>query len=50
MRRMWSHLAEEGDMGEVDATEKLLESFRRTSTNEEFLNTLPRGASDNGRF
>lgn len=50
MRRMWSHLAEEGDMGEVDATEKLLESFRRSSTNEEFLNSMPRGGSDNGRF
>jgi transcription termination factor Rho len=48
MRRMWSHLAEEGDMGEVDATEKLLESFRRTSTNEEFINTFPRGAENNG--
>jgi transcription termination factor Rho len=49
MRRMWSHLAEEGDMGEVDATEKLLESFRRTSTNEEFINTFPRG-SENGHM
>jgi transcription termination factor Rho len=46
MRRMWNHLAEEGDMGEVNATEKLLESFRIYQKNEDFLNSLPLGSSN----
>jgi len=47
MRRMWNHLAERDDMGEVGATEQLLNSFRMYDTNEEFLNALP-GSNDNG--
>jgi transcription termination factor Rho len=41
MRRMWLHLAEQEEMGEVNATEQLINSFRMHDTNEEFLNTLP---------
>src|SRR5262245_6537589 len=51
MRRMWSHLSEDPDMGPVGATEQLLNTFRQTETNEEFLNTLPgAGAAQNSRF
>ncbi len=51
MRRMWSHLAEDPDMGPVGATEQLLNTFRQADTNEEFLNSLPgAGAAQNSRF
>lgn len=51
MRRMWGHLSEEPDMGEVGATEQLLQNFRMYQTNEEFLNQLPvASASSNGRY
>jgi transcription termination factor Rho len=51
MRRMWSHLAEDADLGPVGATEQLLNTFRQTETNEEFLNSLPgAGSAQNGRF
>ncbi len=40
LRRMWSHLAEQGDSGEVVATEQLLTSMRQTESNEEFLDSL----------
>jgi transcription termination factor Rho len=53
MRRMWSHLAEESDLGEVNATEQLLSSFRMYDTNEQFLNSMMGGAnggSSNLRF
>jgi transcription termination factor Rho len=53
MRRMWNHLVEQPDMGEVGATEQLVNSFRMMSTNEDFLNTLSgasNGASNNLRF
>jgi transcription termination factor Rho len=51
MRRMWNHLAEQHDMGEAGATEQLLNSFRMSQDNEDFLNTLSAGAgSVNGRF
>ncbi len=47
MRRMWNHLAERDDSGEVSATEQLLNAFRLYSTNEDFLNTLPAGSNNN---
>jgi transcription termination factor Rho len=47
MRRMWSHLSERDDMGDIGATEQLLNSFRNYDTNEQFLNALP-GSNDNG--
>jgi transcription termination factor Rho len=47
MRRMWSHLAEREELGEIGATEQLLNSFRNYDTNEQFLNALP-GSNDNG--
>jgi transcription termination factor Rho len=52
MRRMWAHLSEQNDNGEVPATEQLLSSFRIHQTNEDFLNSLPGGnvGSDNLRF
>jgi transcription termination factor Rho len=51
MRRMWTHLAEDPDLGPVGATEQLLNTFRQTETNEEFLNSLPGpGAAQNARF
>lgn len=50
LRRMWSHLAEDPDTGPVGATEQLLNSFRQTDNNEEFLNTLPGAGSNNHRF
>ena len=46
MRRMWNHLAEQPDMGEVGATEQVINSLRMNPTNEEFLNSLPGGASN----
>jgi transcription termination factor Rho len=46
LRRMWSHLAEDPEMGAVGATEQLLNQFRQYETNEEFLNSLP-GTSGN---
>ncbi len=49
MRRMWAHLAEQGEFGEVNATEQLLNSFRMFDTNEQFLNSLS-GSSSNGRY
>jgi transcription termination factor Rho len=45
LRRMWSHLAEDPDMGPVGATEQLLNQMRQTDSNEEFLNTLPVGGA-----
>ncbi|MCB9460887.1 MAG: transcription termination factor Rho [Anaerolineaceae bacterium] len=41
MRRMWNHLVDTTDTGEVGATEQLLNSFRMYQTNEDFLNNLP---------
>jgi transcription termination factor Rho len=49
MRRMWTHLAEQGEFGEVNATEQLLNSFRMFDTNEQFLNSLS-GSASNGRY
>lgn len=49
LRRMWGHLVEREDTGEVGATEQLLNNFRQFETNEEFLNTLPVGGNMNGR-
>lgn len=45
MRRMWLHLAEQEEMGEINATEQLLNSFRTYTTNEDFLNHMPGGNS-----
>lgn len=45
IRRMWSHLAENEEVGPVAATEQLLNDFRRYDTNEEFLNSLPAAAA-----
>lgn len=41
LRRMWSHLAEEEEGGQVAATEHLLNNFRQYETNEAFINSLP---------
>ncbi|MEQ8673921.1 MAG: transcription termination factor Rho [Aggregatilineales bacterium] len=49
LRRMWAHLSEREETGNVGATEQMLNNFRQYETNEEFLNTLPAGASVNGR-
>jgi transcription termination factor Rho len=49
MRRMWSHLAEQQEIGPAGATEQLLNNFRTYDTNEEFLNTL-RGSNGTGRY
>ncbi len=50
LRRMWTQLAEDPDIGPTGATEQLLSTLRQTDTNEEFLNTLPgSGGSRNGR-
>lgn len=46
MRRMLSHLHEQ-DGGDTSAFEQLLNTFRQTETNEEFLNTLPLGNNTN---
>jgi transcription termination factor Rho len=48
MRRMWNHLADSSDTGEVGATEQLLNSFRMYQTNEDFLNNLPGATNGNG--
>ncbi len=49
LRRMWSHLAE-GEDGNVGATEQLLTNFRQYETNDEFLEQLPKGSANNGRY
>ncbi len=49
LRRMWSHLAEDQDIGPVGATEQLLNQFRQYETNEEFLNSLPGAGGNNNR-
>ncbi len=41
LRRMVDHLAEDPDVGYADAYEQLLNQFRQTDSNEEFLNSLP---------
>ncbi len=46
LRRMWSHLAEDPDIGPVGATEQLLNSMRQTDSNEEFLNMMPGTAAN----
>lgn len=46
MRRMLSHLADQqgnGDMGQLVATEQLLQQLRMTDTNEDFLTMLGQG-------
>lgn len=48
MRRMWTHLAEQQDNGEVGATEQLINAFRLYSTNEEFLNNMTQNSGSNG--
>ena len=48
LRRMWSHLAEDPDIGPAGATEQLLNQLRQTESNEDFLNMLP-GAGNNVR-
>jgi transcription termination factor Rho len=49
LRRMWNHLAEDGDLGPTGATEQLLNQMRQTDNNEEFLNMLPGpGSVSNG--
>jgi transcription termination factor Rho len=50
LRRMWSHLAEDDEIGQVGATEQLLNSLRQTDTNEEFLNTLPGPQAQPSRY
>jgi len=50
LRRMWSHLSEDPEIGPVGATEQLLNQFRQYETNEEFLNSLPgAGGNNNNR-
>jgi transcription termination factor Rho len=50
LRRMWSHLAEDPDLGPVGATERLLNDFRQYETNEDYLNRLPSaGGYNNSR-
>jgi transcription termination factor Rho len=41
MRRMVAHLSEDPEMGQVGAWERLINQFRHTENNEEFLNELP---------
>ncbi|MEO1443703.1 MAG: transcription termination factor Rho, partial [Chloroflexota bacterium] len=49
MRRMVARLGEDMDMGSVGAWERLINEFRQTESNEEFLNGLPgAGAVANG--
>jgi transcription termination factor Rho len=50
LRRMWAHLAETDPTGSIGATEQLLNNFRQHETNESFLNSLPLGNSNNGRY
>ncbi len=40
LRRMVSHLAEDPDVGPIGAYEQLLNNFRQTESNEEFLDSL----------
>jgi transcription termination factor Rho len=40
IRRMWSHLAEDDNIGPAGATEQLLQTLRQHETNEDFLNSL----------
>ncbi len=47
LRRMWSHLAEDNDIGPAGATEQLLNSLRQYDSNEEFLNTLKASGTGN---
>lgn len=47
MRHMWMRLAEDEDLGPVGATEQLLNVFRQTNSNEEFLNSLTGAAQTN---
>lgn len=49
MRRMVAHLAEEEDNGQVGAWDRLINQFRQTESNEEFLNMLP-GSGGNGNL
>jgi transcription termination factor Rho len=41
LRRMYTHLAENEEVGSTAASEQLLNNFRQYETNEEFLNSLP---------
>jgi transcription termination factor Rho len=41
LRRMYSHLAENEEIGSTAATEQMMNNFRQYETNEEFLNSLP---------
>jgi transcription termination factor Rho len=41
LRRMYTHLAENEEIGSTAASEQLLNNFRQYETNEEFLNSLP---------
>lgn len=41
LRRMYSHLAENEEIGISAATEQMMNNFRQYETNEEFLNSLP---------
>jgi transcription termination factor Rho len=49
MRRMIAHLSEDPELGQVGSWERLINEFRQTESNEEFLNGLPGNAS-NGKF
>jgi len=50
MRRMWAHLVEQSDNGELAATEQMMSAFRMYQTNEEFLNSLGGASSSDSRF
>lgn len=50
MRRMWSHLVEQSESGEIAATEQMMTAFRMYQTNEEFLNSLGGGGTSESRF
>lgn len=41
LRRMVSHLSEDQDIGPIGAYEQLLNNFRQSESNEEFLDSLP---------
>lgn len=43
LRRMYSHLAENDDVGTVSAMEQMINNFRQYDTNSEFLDSLPGG-------
>jgi len=47
MRRMWAHLVEQSDNGEISATEQMMNAFRMYQTNEEFLNSLGGSSGNN---